>query len=96
MAAGDVVADINDIPTGSPVNFQPAAGVEVLITSIATENAESRVYQTDGVIENTIVTGVFKSGEKPAIKIFLNNSVYMKMWSASGTWMISYSGIQTK
>lgn len=95
MAVGDVVSGISS--TGI-VYVQPAAGVELCITTAVawgnyvamTDGAVSQnVMQTNnGAVANTVTSGASNQ------KIFLTNTVYLKIPHISGS--SAYTGIQIK
>jgi hypothetical protein len=105
MAAGDVVSAIVSVPgAAGTVDFQPAAGVEVMVSEIYGTNSSvvgscsAKIY--DGTSEVTIndMQGANLVGITGR-RIFINNSVRLR-WStnsggASAT-KACYCGIQTK
>ena len=95
MAVGDTVSDIQVIATGNGLTFQPAVGVECLITSWGQIQASVALQLSDGVNNASILDG---SGVKdPKCKIFINNTNYLRIQNATGgNKNLSYSGIQTK
>ncbi len=85
MAVGDVVNGLFN--TGS-LTFQPAAGVEVCITSCMSWS--SNIMMTNGVTE---VYAAGASQERMNTKMMINNTNFIKMLGANNN---SYSGIQIK
>jgi len=88
MAVGDIV---NGIFTASGV-YQPAAGVEVLITFLSPTSTGDFWELTDGINDAAILP---PSKDSPlGIRVPLSNSRYLKytLGSTDG----GYGGIQTK
>lgn len=88
MAVGDVVNGIATV-TG---NFQPAAGVEVLITSIGQTGAGDGYYLYNGAITAVILAA--SSTTPPRLRLGINNTIYLRYVIAANN--VHYSGIQTK
>lgn len=89
MAAGDV---INGIQTAA-FTFQPAAGVEIILTAIGM-SANNWIYATNGT--NQHYWWYFTSaggGGGSNLKTPINNTIYLQITHAAGGF---YSGIQTK
>ena len=94
MAVGDVVNEIGLVNT--VLTFQPAAGVEVLITGYFGDyTIEHRCELTDGV--NTTLrgaVGVDATINPLLMKVFINNTNFFEMAGfAAGRG--GYCGIQT-
>jgi len=88
MAVGDVVSAI--VGAAATQNFQPAAGVEAVITSFGdTTAAGFQASLTDGT-ELSLSTQTISG-----VKMFMTNSVFLEV-SVSGTTDLSFSGIETK
>lgn len=100
MAVGDTVSDIQDVPLSNQVAFQPAAGVEVLITQLAAEgkveNSSFELY--DGTLAAIFYTGLSVPSNGAPQKLFINNTNYLllKNTNAGAAAMMGYTGIQTK
>jgi len=102
LAIGDVISDLDDISSGF-IDFQPAAGVEVLITSFSVEafsNAETLRF-TDGVLTDSVFAqGILLDGDLGnynIFKTFITNTVYLRRSMTSpGPSNLGYSGIQTQ
>jgi hypothetical protein len=97
MVAGDVV---NGQSTGAGVNltFQPAAGVEVAITSFFGGTSGFYIALSDGTL-NSIVnmndSNTTVGQRNPCnIKCMINNSIYLLV--NSNAYPAGFSGIQTK
>ena len=91
MAVGDI---INDVQAGA-YTFQPAATVEIILTTIFTQ-VDAWVLLTDGVTSinwnyrNDTASG---AGIDSNIKTGITNSVYLSSTNVSGG---GYTGIQIK
>ncbi len=93
MAVGEVV---NDIGTLNVIyNFQPAAGVEIMITNGGAYTAW--VYLTNG----TDVANIWNWGSEVGVnqttpqKLFINNTNYLRI-NADPVYQPCYTGIQIK
>jgi hypothetical protein len=104
MAKGDVVNGISSIASGASLTFQPASGVECMITmagsaSMATGTPEIRVGTTDGTLTSycNVQAGSAVPSTFGQLRIFINNSHYLTIKNENaGTSAIGYSGIQIK
>ncbi len=104
MARGDVVSDIQSIATGVNLDFQPAAGVEIMITEVGSSLSAGNIpNRTPDVLvqlyNGTLVSAVRRPGDPPwyPMKIMLNNSIRLRLNNANAsTASLSYCGIQTK
>lgn len=93
MVAGDVVSEVGAV--GAHLIFQPAAGVEVLVTtSMSTQVANPRL--TDGILVSYPTNS---SASTPIsqvnIKVFINNTNYLYVYQGVGS-ANSFTGIQIK
>jgi len=93
MAVGDVISVIQN----SDITYQPAAGVEVMITSAGNPiDAYFAILLTNGVgvsinyINNTATNWTFYQP-----KIFINNSIYVSIVGNAPNYR-SFCGIQIK
>ncbi len=97
MAVGDVVSGVNVAAT--ELNFQPAAGVECMISTIGQHTEWYWLYNATTLDRANI--GYVAGGNTPAIqgasneKIFVTNAIYLKI-AAATNWSCGYSGIQIK
>lgn len=98
MAVGDVVSGIGAAAT--ILDFQPAAGVECVITyvsSTAQAGNQHAAHVYDGTNQDT---GVFYSDANLVytgpIKIFINNTNYLRLTAPPAGLKASYTGVQTK
>ena len=91
MAVGDIVSGVGS--TSANLSFQPASGVEVMITF--TSNYNAWIYFTNGTLNSlshhSMTTG---SAEGAKVKIPINNTNYITL--SAGSYPSGYSGIQTK
>ena len=103
MAVGDVVSDLVDVPaSGGTDDFQPASGVEVMITNFSSEDSAAAniiLRFIDGTLTSSLFTQaniVLGENTKPQ-KMFINNSIfYRSIKSNAGNAEIGFMGIQTK
>jgi len=104
MVVGDVVNDVLSLLTTTTITFQPAAGVEVVITFFGSENtvaAQSLVDYFDGaIIANCFEATRGNTTDEPdrlGMKMFINNTNYLRYNNANaGTIRIAFAGIQTQ
>jgi len=94
MAIGDVVSDILSI--GAVTDFQPAAGVGIMISALLSDGAaNTRIAFYDGAnLLNFITTDIRPLTRD--IKLFINNTNYLRFSTAGGAILEAYSGIQIK
>lgn len=99
MAVGDVVAGV----ASSSLSFQPAAGVEVVLTSYGankqwsrltdgTTNAYVFIFSDSSAVGQNTGTGQGSGGAK----LCINNSIYLNFTGTSYTDGGYYTGIQIK
>jgi hypothetical protein len=90
MAIGDVVNGIGTA-TVPPQYFIPAFGVEICITSVGGNGAETLAGLSNGVTDNysKVSNGLLS-------KIFITNTNYLFFLSITPTSAPAYSGIQIK
>ena len=91
MAIGDV---ISATVGAASLTFQPAAGVEVMITHFGTQSGTNpNCGITDGANPSHLVYG--QTTFTTAAKIFITNSVYF-FCGFGGSGASAYCGVQTK
>lgn len=106
MAVGDVVSDLQSLAAGANLDFQPASGVEVMITEIGSSEFAGTLPErvpnvtvrlNDGTLTSDVrIIGSARLWSKP-LKLFINNSIRLQINNVSAsTRNISYCGIQTK
>ena len=107
MASGDVVSNIYSLPFPTTIDFQPAVGVEIAITSWGgTEVGPdgTSLGLTNGIIYvemfrgNTDQSKFNNSTDPNNIKVMINNTVYLRSAYIAnpGTAYSTWSGIQIK
>lgn len=102
MAAGDIISDIVSVAGGGGnVNFQPAAGVEIVLTNFSWQGTSSGViiyYLDDGTNSAMIFRNV-NMGDPTGvtIKAGITNTNYLRMHNShASARVMAYTGIQTK
>ena len=97
MAVGGIISDVFTSSTTALQYFQPAAGVEIMITAI-TGTSSCRVALTDGanISEGMIAGGTGTSDSIPSFstKIGITNAHYLGISADSSR--PAYTGIQIK
>ena len=107
MARGDVVSDIQSVTTGANLDFQPAAGVEVMITEVGSSNfrgtePDKAPWVTVNLYNGTLASTLRDSSQSATLwsremKIFINNTRYLRIANTdSATRNLAYCGVQTK
>jgi len=92
MAVGDVV---NGVGTSATLDFQPAAGVEICITSATSWN-NYYIQLTDGVTAPYVIeTPSTGAGQNVNMRLLINNTIYLRILNTGVGWQ-SYTGIQIK
>lgn len=96
MAVGDVISGLASIGIGGNLDFQPAAGVEVMISALgALVSGSNNISITNGTLNAVIsignTNGIMNS------KIFINNTNYLRINNGTGGAVeMGYTGIQIK
>ena len=104
MAVGDVINDIQNIAANADLDFQPAAGTEIVINSIGSDGtsagatpaktplADVKLY--NGSLESDIIRNGETAGWEQ-IKIWITNTNYLRINNADGANArdISYTGV---
>ena len=106
MARGDVVSDIQSIAGAANLDFQPAAGVEVMITEVGSGNFTGTLPDKIPNVSVALYNGTLASFLRDngstqlwtkEMKIFITNTRYLRITNGSGSnQSLSYCGIQTK
>lgn len=101
MAVGDVVSDIQSIAAGADLDFQPAAGVEVMVTHYGVKIGSQL---TVSLYNGTLASPLFQHwptsttthpNAMAATKVFITNTNYLRITNQAGTTEpIAYCGIQ--
>jgi|TARA_R110002020_G_scaffold121705_1_gene276609 hypothetical protein len=95
MAVGDVINRINIASGGVFVSFQPAAGVEVVITCNI-GHTWNYLGLTDGVNTANVITSTGSSGNfyLGNVKLGITNTVYLNSYSQPDN--SAFTGFQIK
>ena len=102
MAAGDIINDVVAVGPSSTNDFQPAAGVEIIITQIGISDScsnNSRILMYDGTNESEMYVHSGSVMNTPVLmKMGITNSNYLRMKNNDGaaTERFSYTGLQIK
>lgn len=91
MVVGDIITGIGS--DGSDLTFQPATGVEIIITQICNELTTAFCFLTDGTKTATISKGMITPIN---VKCGITNTIYLNIGTAGGGKYVAYSGIQVK
>ena len=92
MTAGDVVNGISSANT--TLDFQPAAGVECVITSVGREATNTGFGLYDGTTLASDTPAANLNTRK--MKLWINNTRYFRIEATGAATNGSYTGIQTK
>lgn len=94
MAVGDIVNGISGVNT--VLTFQPAAGVECMITFIINGQNGSVEFTTGAITSRgCIIIPLSDQITTGQLKILISNSYYMNLAAVVGT-RTTYQGIQIK
>jgi len=94
MAVGDVVSAHTSIGAGLNWDFQPSAGVEVVIRHIVDNGS---TYLTTKLFDGTNETTFGSALGTAIIRLYLTNSLYLRIYnSAAAALRCGYLGIQIK
>jgi hypothetical protein len=103
MARGDVINGVAFVSTPAYLNYQPAAGVEVMITlALLSRTVGAPVDISvclNGDYDKLIFSANTTADVAPELnmRLFINNTNYFSIYNASSTEKnLGYSGIQTK
>jgi len=99
MVVGDIIANVVSVPGAGAVNFQPAAGVEIMITYFSVTGGVNTVYCNlwDGVDRPGVTIFQQDQPSESMMKMGITNSDYLRFINdAGGAQPIGYSGVQTK
>jgi len=101
MAIGDIIADVVSISATSSVNFQPAAGVEIIITGVGHTNSPAALDLILVIDNSTNTTIIYANPDAnitgtTILKYGITNGDFLKLQNLSaGTEEMSYTGVQT-
>lgn len=94
VAVGDIIVDIS--AANSTLDFQPAAGVEVMITLMALDNTGTMPQMYDGTGDPQInCTVATTSHDYANCKFGITNGHYLRIGALGAGNYSGYSGIQT-
>jgi hypothetical protein len=94
MVAGDIVSDVFPL-SATYYYFQPAVGVEIMVTFVGGRGTATYGGLYDGVtLGYTHLSDAADYNEGQSMKCGINNTVWLVMY-ANSTWS-SFSGIQIK
>lgn len=98
MAAGDVFATGGSAAAASNTYYQPAAGVEILITMFNCNKMNvATIWQSNQTTFNANIADWPSASVPLVFKLFINNSIHIGFYNASGSaaqWAIT--GMQLK
>jgi hypothetical protein len=95
MAKGDTVSAIANIAAATEYDFQPAAGVEVVIVECGTESGLNDMHV--GLHDGVDTTNFGAASARFAGKLFIRNGLYLRIYNANGGAQdMAYTGIQVK
>jgi hypothetical protein len=89
MAVGDVVVGVSTATSWR--QYQPAAGVEIILTQMYSNGAGIHMGLTDGT--NYAYADNPPSNFPLMLKLAINNTIYLQLYSAGNA---AWSGIQIK
>jgi len=101
MAVGDIIVDIIQLTTGATATFQPAAGVEVILTNLAhsqtTAADDARFNLDDGTLTASIYSNPAILPNIPIIvKCGITNGHFLQLTSTDvSTREWGFTGVQT-
>jgi len=92
MAVGDVVGSISAANT--LLTFQPAAGVEVCITCMTTNNSVLTLGQlTDGVLDSFLKWATNSVIDSNNMKVFVTNDLFIQIPAIAAGESSAFTGI---
>ena len=95
MAVGDPVHYLIGANSGAYYYYQPAAGVEILITMCGSTAAATKFSWYDGAIRVFFYEST--GNQEQVLKCWITNSVYLEMRQTTGVLQnVGFSGLQTK
>jgi hypothetical protein len=99
MAKGDVVSNIATVATTANLDYQPAAGVEAMITelfsSVGATDQDAKLY--DGSLSAQVADINYTALKTGPFRILVNNTRYLRLTNANASSReMGWCGIQTK
>lgn len=98
MAKGDVVSDLQDIAAAAHLDYQPAAGVETLITEFTSESTGQVKLRDGSLLLSLFLSGMPNAVSSPkSFKLLVNNTRYLRLTNTGGAASnLGFTGVQTK
>ena len=96
MVVDDIISDVLNVVAASAQDFQPAEGVEIVLTNFAANSSNARFTLIDGTVN---AAGIKAGGGQTTMtqfKIGITNTIFLRMDPSSGTVQHAFTGIQTK
>lgn len=95
MAVGDVISQISG--NGAAMVYQPSSGVEVMVSTIAFNHNAKLPELTNGTNTSFISWSTSDTNPDPAnLKIFINNTIYLRLDNLGANQYTAFTGIQIK
>lgn len=103
MAVGDAIVGLVAVAAGANLDYQPAVGIEALLTQFSTIRMNvvggMTVYDMDCRIWNGAIFALLANANTPYLwqnlKVLVNNTNYLRLNNTSGLGTnIGYSGVQ--
>jgi len=95
MAVGDVVSDVS--ASNTAIDFQPAAGVEVVVTAYGMDGVATQGNLSDGS-ETSLLIATGTQGQRSdqtKTKVFVGNDVFLNIVALGVGVFGSFCGITT-
>lgn len=98
MARGDVVNDVQSLTNGSNLDFQPAAGVELIVQEFSvTAIAGVTLIHYNGTLTPNVTTGDKADALGGLVRLLINNTNYLRINNGSGsTRNVAFGAITSK
>jgi len=102
MVVGDIINDVLDLVTMGITDFQPAAGVEIILTGLGHTAADAIDQISFGLYDGVNNAQWYNNGnvrvrDPLLFKFGINNTNYLRMFNGSSiNEQLAYTGIQTK
>ncbi|AXH79462.1 MAG: hypothetical protein [Circular genetic element sp.] len=92
MAKGDVISAFGT----SPIDYQPAVGVETVITSVIGAGASCYISLIQASTGNLTAADALTQDPETwlNLKLFVNNAIYLRWWNFGGN--AAFTGVQIK
>ena len=104
MAVDDIIVDVFSIATGATTTFQPASGVEIMITMIGHTSLSGASKITVVITDGTLGMNIYVNDATNVnpftpiiLKAGITNGHFLSIINSdSGTEKMGFTGIQTK